>query len=315
MEKRDYALYNAIQKNEWFFFFKTLPALVHYVAGNVSFWRHIGRPPEDADDILTCLLIWQRFPNLAVRSAHSFLLFLKAIHLIHVKVPCFKTLTNYQANERMRYYLDLCIEESSKPLSILEHDFATDMTGVRTNTFSSWYSLRCNKQINKRDHIASHITTGVRSNIVTCVDVCVKKGMDNVIFRKHVKETAKNFSVQEWSGDGTYQSRENCTAVREAHGVPFFKLKKGITKKPKGHPAWKDMLERNEKDKEAYDRSYHKRSNVESTNHAKKARLGNNVRSKLDTAREQEEHLKWINHNLLVLNRAQLEWGIKPHFD
>jgi hypothetical protein len=113
------------------------------------------------------------------------------------------------------------------------------MTGVRTTTFSSWYSLRCNKQISKRDHIASHITTGVRSNIVTCVDVCVKRGGDNVIFRKHVKETAKNFSVQEWSGDRTYQSRENCTAVREAHGVPFFKLKKGITKNLKGIPHGK----------------------------------------------------------------------------
>jgi transposase len=313
--KRDYALYNLIQENEWFSFFETLPALVHHVAGNVSFWRRVGRPPKNADDILTCLIIWQRFPHLAVRSAHSLLLFLNAMHFIRVNVPCFKTLTTYQGDERMRYYLNRCIEESSRPLRVVEHDFATDMTGVRTNTFSSWYSLRCDKQIRKRDHIAAHITTGVRSNIVTAVDVCVKRGMDNVIFRKHVRETAQNFSIQEWSGDGAYQSRENCTAVREVHGTPFFKVKKGVTKKPKGHSAWKDMIERNLKDKEAYERSYHKRSNVESTNHAKKARFGNTVRSKQDAAREQEEHLKWINHNLLVLNRAALEWGIQPHFD
>lgn len=313
--KRDFALYDSIQQNEWFFFFETLPALVHYVAGNVSFWRNVGRPPEDADDILTCLLVWQRFPNMAARSAHSFLLFLRAIHVIHVKVPCFKTLTNYQANERMRYYLNRCIEESSKPLSIIEHDFATDMTGVRTNRFSSWYSLRCDKKIRKRDHIATHITTGVKSNIVTAVDVCVKKGMDNVIFRKHVRETAKNFSIDEWSGDGMYQCRENCTEVVEAGGLPFFKLKKGITKKPKGHPAWKDMIVRSEADKASYDKSYHKRSNVESDNHSKHSKLGDHVRSKLVTAMEQEEHLKWVNYNILVLNRASLEWGIKPHFD
>jgi transposase len=313
--KRDFALYDLVQENEWFFFFETLPALVHYVAGNVSFWRHVGRPPKDADDILTCLIIWQRFPSLSVRSARGFLLFLRALHVINVKVPCFKTLTNYQANERMRYYLDRCIEESSIPLRVIEHDFATDMTGVRTNRFSSWYSLRCGKQVRKRDHMATHITTGVKSNIVTCVDVCVKKGRDNIIFREHVRETAQNFDVHEWSGDGTYQCRKNCTAVEEVNGIPFFKLKKGITKKPKGHQAWKDMVLRREKDSEAYDKSYHKRSNVESTNHAKEARLGNSVRSKLDTAREQEEHLKWISHNLLVLNRASLEWGIKPHFD
>lgn len=313
--KRDFALYDLIQENEWFFFFETLPALVHHVAGNVNFWRKAGRPPEEADDILTCLLVWQRFPNMSARSAHGFLLFLRAMHVIHVKVPCFKTLTNYQANQRMRYYLDRCIEETSKPLNVIEHDFATDMTGVRTNTFSSWYSLRCGKKIRKRDHIATHISTGVKSNIVTAVDVCVKKGSDNVIFRKHVGNTAKNFRIEEWSGDGTYQSRENCTAVSEVGGKPFFKLKKGITKKPKGHPAWKAMLIESEKNKEAYERSYHKRSNVESDNHSKHAKLGDKVRSKLDTAMEQEEHLKWVNYNLLILNRALLEWGIKPHFD
>jgi hypothetical protein len=315
MRKRDYALYNLIQDNEWFFFFKTLPALVHFVVGNVDFWRHAGRPPKRASDILTCLLVWQRFPNMAVRSAHSFLLFLKKASILSVQVPCFKTLCNYQANPRMRYYLDRCIEESSKPLRVIEHDFATDMTGVRTNTFSSWYSLRCGKELMKRDHIATHISTGVISNIVTCVDVCVKKGNDNVIFRNHVRETAKNFSINEWSGDGTYQCRENCTTIAEAGGVPFFKLKKGITKKPKGHPAWKDMINRKETNPTAYDQSYHKRSNVESDNHAKHAKLGDKVRCKLDTAMEQEEHLKWINYNLLVLNRASLEWGIKPHFD
>jgi len=29
---------------------------------------------------------------------------------------------------------------------------------------------------------------------------------------------------------------------QKAGGIPRFHLKKGITKKPKGHPAWKRML-------------------------------------------------------------------------
>lgn len=313
--ERDFALYDLIQENEWFFFFETLPALVHYIVGNVDFWRHIGRPPKRASDILTCLLIWQRFPNMSVRNARSFLLFLCSFRIIDVEIPSYKTLTNYQANPRLRYYLDRFIEESSKPLSIIEHDFATDMTGVRTNNFSSWYSLRCGKKMRKRDHIATHISTGVKSNIVTCVNVCVKKGKDNVIFREHVEKTARNFKINEWSGDGMYQCRENCTSVSEVGGKPFFKLKKNITKKPKGHPAWKDMVLRRERDGESYDKSYHKRSNVESDNHSKHAKLGDSVRSKLDTAMEHEEHLKWVDYNLLILNRASLEWGVKPHFD
>ena len=311
---RDEALYNVIQENEWFFFFTTLPELVHAVVGNVDFWLQIGRPPVKAYDILICLLIWKRFPNMSARSAKGFLEFLKHYGIINVKIPCFKTLCNYQANERIKYYLDRLIEVSSKPLNVIETCFATDMSGVRTNNFSSWFSIRTGKRIRKRDHMASHITTGVKSNIVTAVNSCVKKGRDNEILREHISMTAKNFRVKEWSGDGTYQCRENCTAVVEVGGKPYFKLKKNITKRPKGHPAWKYMVIESRNQPERYKKHYHKRSNVESTNASKKRRIGSCVKSKLDVAREQEEHIKWIDYNLLVLNRAMFEWDIESNF-
>lgn len=312
--KRDEALYNTIQENEWFFFFDTLPELVHAVAGNSDLWLKQGRPPKKLSDILTCLAIWQRFPNLSARSAKGLLELLKYNGIIDVKIPCFKTLCNYQANERIKYYLDALIEISSKPLSIIETCFATDMNGVRTNNFSSWYSIRTGKQIRKRDHMAAHITTGVKSNIVTAVNINVKKGKDNIIMREHVKKTSKNFRIKEWSGDGMYQCRENCTAVEEAGGNPYFKLKSNVTKKPKGHPAWKKMVTECKEYPTKYEKHYHKRSNVESTNASKKRRIGSCVRSKLDAAKEQEEHIKWVAYNLLVLNRAFFEWGIEPNF-
>lgn len=312
--KRDEALYNIIQENEWFFFFETLPELIHAVVGNSDLWLNRGRPTKRLSDILTCLAIWQRFPNLSVRSAKGFLEFLKHHNVIDVKIPCFKTLCNYQANERVRYYLNRLIEVSSKPLNIIETCFATDMNGVRTNNFTSWFSIRTGKTIEKRDHIATHITTGIKSNIVTAVDVCVKSGNDNKIFRKHVGRTAANFKIKEHSGDGKYLCRENCTAVTQVGGKPYFRIRKDVTKKPKGHPAWKYMIGEAKKNEEEYNKHYHKRSNVESTNHSKKARLGSCVKSKLDTAREQEEHMKWVNYNVLVLNRALFEWDIEPNF-
>jgi len=311
---RDEALYNAVQENEWFFFFETLPELVHAVAGDCDLWLSRGRPPKNLVDILTCLAIWQRFPNLSVRSAKGLLEFLKHCKIIDIEVPCFKTLSNYQANERIRYYLNRLIEISSKPLNVIETCFATDMNGVRTTNFSSWYSIRTKKKIRKRDHLASHITTGVKSNIVTAVNSCVKKGRDNEIMREHVEKTAKNFNVKEWSGDGAYQSRENCTAVVEVGARPYFKLKRGITSRSKGHPAWKEMVYENRKHPRRYKKKYNKRSNVESTNASKKRRIGSCVKSRLDTAREQEEYIKWVDYNLLVLNRAYFEWDIEPNF-
>ena len=75
---------------------------------------------------------------------------------------------------------------------------------------------------------------------------------------------------------------------------------------------WKKMNLEFKKNPEKFGKHYHKRSNVESTNHSKKALFGDKVYSKLDSARENEETLRWINHNINVLNRAMYEWGINP---
>ncbi|MBI2451786.1 hypothetical protein HYV50_01765 [Candidatus Pacearchaeota archaeon] len=63
-----------------------------------------------------------------------------------------------------------------------------------------------------------------------------------------------------------------------------------------------------------YKKHYHKRSNVESTNMSKKILHGEKVYSKLSYARINEETLRWINHNINVLNRAKHEWNIIPKF-
>ena len=63
-----------------------------------------------------------------------------------------------------------------------------------------------------------------------------------------------------------------------------------------------------------YRKHYHKRSNVESTNHSKKSLHRDKFYSRLPSARINEETLKWINHNINVLNQAKHEWDINPKF-
>jgi len=72
----------------------------------------------------------------------------------------------------------------------------------------------------------------------------------------------------------------------------------------------KQSLE-NEKE---YKKHYHKRSNVETTNMSKKMLHGDKVYSRLKSSRINEETLRWINHNINVLNRAKHEWKITPKF-
>ena len=178
---RDESLYNKVQETEFLNFFEFVRYLTNYVCE--------GRKMKS---MITCLLIIHKFPNFSLRRARGFLLLLKRFGIINSNIPCFKTLSNYRENNSLQIILDKLIEESSKPLSVIEHDFATDATGIRTNLFSSWYSIRCQKEIKKRDHLTIHITTGVKSNTVTALNVETKSGNDNKIFREHVDKTIKN---------------------------------------------------------------------------------------------------------------------------
>ncbi|MEK6830017.1 MAG: transposase [Nanoarchaeota archaeon] len=300
---RNEPLYNKIQESEFLNFFEFVRHLTNYVCKE-----------KKMKQMIQCLLIWRKFPNLSVRRARGFLLLLKKFSIITVDIPCFKTLSNYNENNSLGIILDKLIEESSKPLSVVEHDFATDATGIRTKLFSTWYSLRCKKEIKKRDHLTIHITTGVKSNIITALNVEIKSGNDNKIFREHVDKTAKNFKCVEFSGDGKYWCKENCRKSVEVGAKPYFKVWKNWSGNSRGCMSWKKMNLEFEKNSEEYGKHYHKRSNVESTNHSKKVLHGNSVYSRLQSARINEETLRWINHNINVLNRARHQWNIIPKF-
>jgi transposase len=298
---RDEGLYNKIQENEFLNFFEFVRYLTNYICKGKKMKR-----------MIQCLLIWRKFPSLSVRRARGLLLLLKKFGIITVDIPCFKTLSNYNEDNSLQIILDKLIEKSSKSLSVIEHDFATDATGIRTNLFSSWFSIRCKKEIRRRDHLTVHITTGVKSNIITALNVEIKSGNDNKIFREHVDKTSENFKVSEFSGDGKYWCKENCRKVIEVGAKPYFKVWKSWAGNSRGCMSWKMMNLESKNNPEEYKKHYHKRSNVESTNMSKKMIHGEKVYSKLNSARVNEETLRWINHNINVLNRAKYEWKINP---
>lgn len=311
MKERDEALYNRSQENEVFIFFDYLPRVVRFVCKNDSLWSGVGAPPADLYDVLMNLSMKQYFGR-SLRRSTGLIRLMKNAFKLDFKVLCFKTMDNYLNNSCVRKYLDETIRYTSNPLKFLERNFATDKTGERTHTRSSWYSVRCGKELQKRDHVNVHITTGCELHPVVAIDVLSEKGKDNLIFRKHIKKIKHDFPINIASGDSVYLSRENCTAVEKAGGKPRFHLKKGLTKKPKGHPAWKRMLAHAEQNPEAYDKEYHARSNVECTNSAKKRKFGETVLCKNDTAKEQESHITWCCYNFTVLSRAYYELGIEP---
>ena len=313
MKGRIEALYNRSQENEVFIFFSFLPKVALFVCKNDTLWKGVGAPPADLYDVLMNLSIKQYYGK-SLRRGMGLIRMSKAAFRLSFKVLCFKTLDNYLNNPGLKPYLDALMRYTANPLKYLEKDFATDKTGERTKTFSSWYSLRCNKKIRKRDHLNVHITVGCCLHSVTAFDALVEKGHDNEIYRKQLSKTAKDFKINITSGDGAYLSRENCTAAEEVGSQPRYHLKKGLTKKPKGHPAWKHMLVYAEKNPDAYEKEYHVRSAVENTIYAKKTKFGDMIHCKNDTAKEQESQITWSCYNFTVLSRAYYELGIEPSY-
>jgi len=303
---RDEALYNEVQESEFLHFFEYVRYLTNYVCKG-----------KKMKQTIQCLLIWRKFPTLSVRRARGFLLFLRKFGIIYVDIPCFKTLSNYNEDNSLQIVLDRLIEESSKPLSVIERDFITDMTGIRTTLFNSWFSLRAKRRIRRRDHLRDHITSGVKSMIVPAVDIRMKEGEDNIIMRDHADNVAIDFIINNWLGDTKYWCKKNCQKVSEKGGMPYFKCKTGKTAwngKQDGCPSWKKMNKESEEHPRRYKKHYRYRVKVECTIHSKKALHGDKVYSRLPSARINEETLRWINHNINVLNRARVEWDIIPKF-
>ncbi len=303
---RDESLYNLAQENEIFIVLKYLPDAAMHVANDDSLWTGTGRPPNDLYDILVSLTLWHYIGWSARRSIGMIKLLCKFARM-QVCVPSWRTLSRYREKEIIKKYTNRLIGMTSRPLRFLEHDFSTDMTGVSTNCFSTWFSLRCGKRIRYRDHIATHVTTSRMLNSCVAIDVDCNKGKDSEYMREHILRVSKNFLINDWSGDSKYLARQNCEAVENVGGVPWFKLKSNTTPKPRGCLAWKRMVKLGLIDSEEFDRHYHKRSNSESTFSSKKRKFGSFVRSRHNTSKENEEHLKWVGYNLGVLSRAHYE--------
>ncbi|MFQ5901904.1 MAG: hypothetical protein ACE5IH_10155 [Thermodesulfobacteriota bacterium] len=310
---RDEGIYNLVQENEIFVFLRYLPLAALWVAKNESLWCGTGRPPKKIYDILICLAI-KRYFGKSLRRSMGLLRLLKRLGAIHVEIPCFKTLDNYQHSRAIKPYLRKLIRLTSNPLKLLEYFFSTDSTGVSTTCYSAWYDIRTRKKSKKRRHLMIHVTTGTRLNVAASLDVRAKKGEDSKILRKHVAEVARSFEVKEWSGDSAYLSRENCNAVATIEAEPWFKLKSNTTARSKGSPAWRRMVRTFREEPETADPKYHRRSNGEATISAKNRKFGSFVRARDKASQENEETLAWIGYNFSVLSRAYYEYGIVPEF-
>jgi transposase len=235
--------------------------------------------------------------------------------------PHFNSVLRYLRDPAMTPALTALVELSALPLKGVESDFAADSTGFTTSRFVRWYDHKWGKDVQKREWVKLHAMTGVRTNIVTAVEISGWRSHDTNYFRPLLATTATNgFALREVSADKAYSSKANLRAVDAAGATPFIPFK-GVPAMPgatlfgyEAAPAtgdiWRRMYHLFAFQRDTFLSRYHHRSNVETTFSMIKAKFGDSLRSKSDTGQINEVLAKVVAHNLCVLIACMYELGL-----
>ena len=229
------------------------------------------------------------------------------------KAASFTSVNRYLANPDLTEILKDLVTVSSLPLKAVETDFAVDSSGFSTSTYARWQDAKYGGAKQRREYFKAHLIVGVRTNIVTGVDISGRTVNDSYFFKPLVKATAENFRIREVAADKAYLGRPNMELVEGLGGTPYIPFKSNNVE-PKGDSIWSRMYHLFMFNREEFAAHYHKRSNVETAFSAIKGKFGGHVRAKSDEGQVNEVLCKVLCHNICVLARAVDELGIEPLF-
>ncbi len=229
------------------------------------------------------------------------------------KLPHYNSVFNYLRKPEMTSILKDLITKSSLALKSVETDFAIDSTGFSTSQFGRWYSFKYGRGMDVRIWLKAHFMCGVKTNIITSVEVTEGSGSDMKQFEPLVSKTADNFEIGEVSADKAYSSRNNHDLIEEVGGMPFIPFRDKTRGLARGSPMWKKMWHYYNLRREEFLQHYHKRSNIESTVYMIKSKFGGSLRSKTKTAQVNELLAKVLCHNICVVIQEMHELGFMPN--
>ena len=226
----------------------------------------------------------------------------------------YNTIFKYLEMESLTPYLHHLIQESSLPLKTVEVDFAVDSSGFSTCNYVRWYDVKYGNTEDWHDWIKLHLMTGVKTNIVTSCEVSRRYANDSPYFKPLLNKTAANgFQIREVSADKEYLSANNIRLTLLKGGNPYIPFK--VNSVPgQNTTVWNRLLHFYRYHEAEFNAHYHKRSNVESTFWMIKAKFGERLRSKTDTAQVNEALCKVLCHNICCVIQSIHEFGLEVEF-
>lgn len=303
-----WSAYHAAQCDEKACFQRLLSDLCRSI---VEPQQRMGRPRVALSDVVFCV-VFKVYGGLSgartdtdVREAHAngFI-----NHPLHPN-----TVFKYLETEALTPILREMIERSAVPLQSVETAFAADATGFSIGSFVRWFNVRYGKEQDNHDWLKLHSMIGVKTHIITAVEIGGRFAHDSPYFKPLLEQTAMNFSIAEISADKAYSSRANLRLVTEYEATPYIAYRdnaRGGT----NCPVWNKLFHYYSLHTEEFFAHYHKRSNVESAFSMMKRKFGERLRSRTAQARINELLCKVLCHNICVVIGSIYELEIDPLF-
>lgn len=274
--------------------------------------KSFGRPKLPLGDMVFSSAL-KVFTTFSLRRFTSDMKTAKELGYIQ-KMPCFASVGHFMQNEELTPVIKDLVTITSLPLKTVEQDFTIDSSGFTTTRFARWFDYKYGKDKDKRTWIKAQLMSGVKTNIVTAVELTITPEHDSKFLQPLMTKTAQNFQIKELSADMGYSSRDNLDAINEIGAMPYIPFKRNATPRANGSSTWHKMWYYFMYKHGEFTEHYHKRSNAETVFHMIKSKFGDSIRSKTETAQINEVLLKVLCHNICVIIHEIHELGIEPNF-
>ncbi|HZI19952.1 MAG TPA: transposase [Pyrinomonadaceae bacterium] len=308
----EWAAYNQAQTNEKSKFQELLYALCQNVE-DLPRKQGAGRNRLPLGQMIFCV-VFKVFSTVSGRRFISDLQEAQRRGYISL-APHFNSIFNYLELEEMTAYLKQLIVESSLPLKSVECDFAADSSGFATGQFSRWFDAKYGEDKQQHDWVKVHLMCGVKTNIVTAVEVSERNAHDSPYFSPLLDATARSgFQMKEVSADKGYDSFNNRRLTLVKGAIPYIPYRDFEYNLKEKNELWKRMYHFYKFNEAEFKQHYHKRSNVETVFSMIKAKFGERIRSKTKVSQTNEVLCKVLCHNLCCLIQSMYELGVEPEF-
>jgi len=261
----------------------------------------VGRKPARTRDVIFALVLKQ-YLNTSSRRVQSDLKLFKETEFISSDIP-FNTLLDHFERRELKAVLRELIEISALPLKQIELDFAIDSTGFGTSRYKTFFNMKHMGEGKWRQYRKCHAVCGVKTNIITSVDITEGYVNDQTQFIPLANDTARNFEIRDFCADKGYLAGKHFALIKELGGQAYIPFKKNTSGKSAetDRSYFKSAFRFFKQNREQYLEHYHKRSNIESTFSMIKRRFGNNVKCKKEISQDNEILGKILAHNICVL--------------